>query len=52
MMIAECSVEFEKLPCIVDVDILRNILYDGVWNHYNKIQMKKREEKNDDKKSI
>ena len=55
MMIAECSVEFEKLPCIVDVDILRNILYDGVWNRYNKIQLKKREgnelQKND-KKSV
>ena len=25
MMIAECSLEFEKLPCIVDVYILRNI---------------------------
>ena len=36
MMIAECSAEFEKLPCLLDVDILRNILYDGVWNRYNK----------------
>ncbi len=52
MMIAESTVRFEQLPCLVDVDILRNILYDGVWNHYNKIQMKKREEKNDDEKSI
>ena len=52
MMIAESTVRFEQLPCLVDVDILRNILYDGVWNHYNKIQMKKSEEKNDDKKSI
>ena len=52
MMIAESTVRFEQLPCLVDIDILRNILYDGVWNHYNKIQMKKREEKNDDKKSI
>ena len=45
MMIAESTVEFERLPCLVDVDILRNILYDGVWSRYNKIQMKKREEK-------
>ena len=52
MMIAESTVRFEQLPCLVDVDILRNILYDGVWNHYNKIQMKKSEEKNDYKKSI
>lgn len=29
MMIAECCAEFEKLPCLLDVDILRNILYDG-----------------------
>ncbi len=35
MMMSECSNEFEKLPCIVDVDILRNILYDGVWTRYN-----------------
>ena len=40
MMIAECCAEFEKLPCLLDVDILRNILYDGVWNHYKNIQKK------------
>lgn len=45
MMIAESTAEFERLPCLVDVDILRNILYDGVWNRYNKIQMKKSEER-------
>ena len=27
-----------------NIDILRNILYDGVWNCYNKIQRKKSEE--------
>ncbi|MEG0720517.1 MAG: DUF5685 family protein, partial [Lachnospiraceae bacterium] len=31
MMMAECSSEFEKLPCLQDADILRNILYMGVW---------------------
>ncbi len=46
MMMAECSVAFEKLPCLVDADILRNILYAGVWTRYHKIQ-KKREEKNE-----
>lgn len=45
MMIAESTAEFERLPCLLDVDILRNILYDGVWNRYNKIQMKKSEER-------
>ena len=44
MMIAESTAEFERLPCVVDVDILRNILYDGVWSRYNKIQIKKSEE--------
>ena len=45
MMIAQCSADFEKLPCLLDVDILRNILYDGVWNRYKLIQMKKKERK-------
>lgn len=52
MMVAESTVRFEQLPCLVDVDILRNVLYDGVWNHYNKIQMKKREDNKDEQKSI
>ena len=38
MMIAECSNEFEKLPCLWDIDILRNILYEGVWTKFNKIK--------------
>lgn len=37
MMMAECTEEFEKLPCLLDVDILRNILYSGVWTKYEKI---------------
>lgn len=38
MMIAESSAAFEKLPCLQDADILRNILYTGVWNRYNRLQ--------------
>ena len=38
MMIAESSAAFEKLPCLQDADILRNILYMGVWNRYNRLQ--------------
>ena len=38
MMMAECTAKMELLPCIQDVSILRNILYDGVWNRYRKIQ--------------
>lgn len=45
MMMAECSLEFEKLPCLMDADILRNILYAGVWTKYSRIQEKRKEEK-------
>lgn len=45
MMIGECSAEFEKLPCLKNLDILRNILYDGVWNRYRIIQQKRQEDK-------
>lgn len=38
MMIAESSAAFEKLPCLMDADIIRNILYTGVWNRYNRLQ--------------
>ncbi|MFR6513144.1 MAG: DUF5685 family protein [Ruminococcus sp.] len=49
MMIAECSTAFEQLPCLVDVEILRNILYAGVWTKYRKKQMEKEEKKADRK---
>ena len=45
MMMAECSLEFEKLPCLQDADILRNILYAGVWTKYSQLQTKRKEEK-------
>lgn len=41
MMLAECSAEFEKLPCVLDIDILRNILYAGVWIKFDSIQNKR-----------
>ena len=41
MMMAECTSEFEKLPCILDVDILRNILYEGVFSKFNTLQSDK-----------
>lgn len=43
MMMAECSREFEKLPIIKNVDILRNIIYSGVWCRYERLQVKKEE---------
>lgn len=41
MMMAECTEHFEKLPCVENIEILRNILYAGVWNKYQAIQKKK-----------
>lgn len=40
-MLAECTGEFEMLPCLIDADILRNILYEGVWSRYKAIQKEK-----------
>jgi hypothetical protein len=42
MMMAECTGEFEKLPCLLDIDILRNILYMGVWTKFDSIQKERK----------
>ncbi len=56
MMMAEATKAFEKLPIVVqpEVDILRNILYAGVWCKYDKLRQKCIEERNmtDDNRSI
>ncbi len=44
VMMAECTREFEKLPCLLDADILRNILYDGVWTKFDLINAKRNSE--------
>jgi len=45
MMVADSTQEFEQLPIIQDVDLLRNILYSGIWSKYVLIQKKKEEAK-------
>lgn len=45
MMMGEATGAFEKLPCLQDGEILRNILYSGVWSKYNKIQKERQENK-------
>jgi len=40
MMMGECCAEFEKLPVLQDLDILRNILYSGVWSRYHNQKFK------------
>lgn len=43
MMISECCKEFEKLPILENVEILRNILYSGVWGRYEIVHEKRRQ---------
>lgn len=44
MMMAECSKAFERLPIVENTEILRNILYSGVWCRYEYVK-KNRERK-------
>ncbi len=46
-MMAECAKSFERLPILLHADIIRNILYSGVWckYEYHQLKKKKREKK-------
>lgn len=44
MMVADCTQEFEQLPILRDVDLLRNVLYSGIWSKYVQIQKKRHAE--------
>lgn len=43
-MMSECCKAFELLPIINDIDILRNILYSGVWSRYELVRNKRNKE--------
>ena len=45
LLLARCARSFERLPCVEDADLLRNILYSGVWLKYNCKQAKRRPKK-------
>ena len=49
MMLSESSREFEKLPILQYGDILRNILYSGVWCRFAAIGQKRRGEREKEK---
>ncbi len=38
MMIADATEAFERLPIVLDADILRNVLYSGIWSKYAYLQ--------------
>lgn len=48
MLIGECAAVFELLPIVQDADIMRNIIYSGVWTRYN-AEMARRHGKKGDK---
>ena len=41
-MMSECAKSFERLPILLHADILRNVLYSGVWSKYEYLQLKKK----------
>lgn len=41
MMMSECCREFETLPILENVEILRNILYSGVWCRYEAVHSRR-----------
>ncbi|MGN0465534.1 MAG: DUF5685 family protein [Lachnospiraceae bacterium] len=45
MMMAECTRVFEQLPIIENVELLRNILYAGVWVKYEQVKNRENKEK-------
>lgn len=49
MMMSECCKEFEKLPILENVEILRNILYSGVWCRYEAVREKRSQAKGEHK---
>ena len=40
-MIADAADAFERLPILLDADIIRNVLYTGVWSKYAILQNKR-----------
>jgi hypothetical protein len=45
LMMADCSRAFEKLPLLENTEILRNILYSGVWCRYELVRERRRQER-------
>lgn len=41
LMMSECCKEFEQLPILENLEILRNILYSGVWCRYEMVKEKR-----------
>ena len=44
MTISSCTAAFETLPIVENIDILRNILYSGIWCKFEQKRMKRAQE--------
>ena len=44
-MMSECAKSVERLPILTHAEILRNILYSGVWSKYEYLQLKRKKKK-------
>jgi hypothetical protein len=44
-MMSECAKSFERLPILLHADLLRNIIYSGVWSKYEYMQLKNKKRK-------
>lgn len=44
LLMASASRAFERLPCVEDADLLRNILYSGVWMRYSAVAPKEKKQ--------
>lgn len=51
VVMADCAAHFERLPLIEDVEILRNIIYSGIWTRYELTLNKRNSDKQADKAS-
>jgi len=53
MLMGECTAEFERLPLVQDAEILRSVLYSGVWTQYAaKLIGKKKGDAKDEQRSV
>ena len=48
LLIAEAANSFEILPLEQDLDLLRNVIYSGVWQRYTLITEKKQKQRKED----
>ena len=52
ILIGECTEEFERLPLVQDVEILRSVLYSGVWRQFREKTKKKKRGADDEQRPV